>query len=84
MAEFQNLVKLPAWGRLVNYANAQIATRHESLGVPIVELKEQMELNFKLGEAAGIKLFTKIPEIMMEAAEAILSKADEEQEDDDS
>ncbi len=84
MQEFQNLVKSPAWDRLVKYANAQVETRRRSVNGPIKTEEDRAEANFTLGEAAGIELFIKMPGILVETAQAIVDKATEEQENGDS
>lgn len=65
MGELENLVKSPAWDRLVKLSEQQIAIRKDQLA-----FKEDMtleELHHMRGEIQGIFTFTALPEGFMES-----------------
>lgn len=62
--EFRELVKCKGWGRLRNYAEAQIEARQNALLDPSDGFDGLVAGEFSKGEVGGIALFMRFPEII--------------------
>lgn len=76
--EFQELVKLPGWARLVKYADVQMQTRMQTMKAPAADQNGIMLKEFVSGEYAGIELFTKLPDIAIQSGEQQLKELAEQ------
>lgn len=66
----------PAWEELRKAAQVQIDTRRNKYyRSPLKEGQTIFEQQFELGEATGIELFLKLPEIVLAAATAVIEEA---------
>lgn len=71
----------PAWVELRKVGDAQIQSRRgKHLTGPIKEGVSIYQQQFELGEAAGIELFFKLPEIVMDAARTIIKENEQTNE----
>lgn len=84
LQEFQELLKTPAWGQLVEFAQGQIENRRFRRDEPGRGLDHLVEKEFLNGEIAGIELFTKMPELIIEDFEQTLEELKGEFKDEDS
>ena len=71
LAAYRNLVNSVGWGRLVNYLRLQRNTRcQEILLKPIKASAELYEQEYLKGEAAMLLAVERMPEMLMEIADA--------------
>ena len=85
LKEFQELLDLPAWSRLVEMATAQMKMRQDQLLMPMHErtaVSADRPLptdEFLKGESSGVRLFTQLPNIIMESAKAVIESEKEKE-----
>lgn len=75
LAQLQALVELPGWRKVVEAAAVQIANRRNKYYRTPLKDGAQFEMQWELGEAAGIEFFVKLPEVIITAARAIIEEA---------
>lgn len=66
LSNYESLVASAGWKRLMRIAAGQLSQREILLHKPIENLLEILKQEFEKGESAGIKLFTKLPEVQIE------------------
>jgi len=78
LSQLRGLVKHPAWERLMHYAAGQLTGRIDAI---ILNPVDGADLTYKQeymkGEVSGIKLFTKMPEILIAELEDALAQLEE-------
>ena len=86
LKEFQELLDLPAWSRLVEMATAQMKMRQDQLLMPMhertaVSIDRPLPTDeFLKGESSGVRLFTQLPNIIMESAKAVIDNEKEKED----
>jgi hypothetical protein len=74
LAQFRGLVLLPAWRQLMDYAAQQLTGRIDTIILnPVESADRTYQQEYLKGEVSGIKLFTKMPEILIAELEDALN-----------
>ncbi len=82
LAQMRGLVKLPAWAKLMQYANEQLTGRIDAIILnPVESADATLSQEYLKGEVSGIRLFTKMPEILIAELEDAVAKLEENDDD---
>jgi hypothetical protein len=72
LSQLRGLVRSPAWDRLCEFAREQIANRQNEVNAPLGDAGRIYQQEFMKGELAGIKLFTEMPQMIVDDLEVQL------------
>lgn len=78
LSQLRGLVKLPAWEKLMRYASEQLTGRIDNIILnPVNGADDTLKQEYLKGEVSGIKLFTKMPEILIAELEDAIAQLEE-------
>lgn len=73
--DLRELVRSQGWAQLLNHAKEQIRSRTDAVMLtPLEDSTRLTEQEFKKGEVAGIRLFTEMPNTLVEAGQAAIKQ----------